>query len=601
MNIIGDRKSLDLYREMWVNLAYNQRYAGLVNEKDISTFRERLANEGLTFLTTSLPALGKGLDSVFSSGDWVKPHPLEDRVIPHFKLGSHGIPLFLGKAIKSAMNGDSRAVDCVRQLSYIFYKLNVQFDKSVVANFLDNFEKVDREVGVWTKERLEDLTLIHIAGDLISRVLCNANPFDILPRHGSGATACHTPNSEKYHHFRYSRKLDELFSYSDHFFFSPTHLADEMGKLEESGELDPQARVCLVPKDSRGPRVISCEPAEFMFIQQGLMRKLYETMETHSLTKGFINFEDQGVNKMLAYSSSIDGMYGTLDLTDASDRVSLNLVRALFPQNWVKAFEACRSESTKLPNGKIVKLQKFAPMGSSCCFPVEALVFWAIACASIRIARGSHPECYVYGDDIIVPTPWVSTVIDGLESVGLIVNRSKSYASGPFRESCGGDYHNGYDVTPVRVRNTIGASSNSIATDADLANSFIAKFGYGSVVSIVNLIDHAQHVPFPRSLIEQPCCLLSEPCASNDVFYRRRWNKNLQRWEHRVLRVSMRALACHEPDWCELLRKELTRGSESSTTGKYENPLSIMDSSLDPGCYVDPHSIHRKWEWVWLG
>jgi len=614
MNNIGNRKSLDQYREVWINLANNHRYAKYVDEVDLLVFSTRLANEGITFLTHTLPSLGKALDSYFSiqnvscvkeAGKTASKYELVqlmgEFVGPDdFSKSPDGIPHFLGKAFEFALRGDSLAVDCVRQLSYIFYKLEVDYDQDVVESFLTHFKEVDEGLSLFTPELLKELPIVDRARLIIRRVLCNSDPLDIRPRHGSGATACQTPNHAKWHTLRYYPKLDAVFSYPDYFFYSYDHLIDDYGDLEKSVESDPMARVCLVPKDSRGPRIISCEPAELMFIQQGLMRKLYEILGTHHLTKGYINFVDQGVNQELAHEASLTGRMATLDLTDASDRVSLNLVRELFPENWVAAFEACRSERTKLPNGEVVELQKFAPMGSSCCFPVEALVFWAIACASTwRLTRKS--EVFVYGDDIIVPTDLAGTVIDGLESVGLLVNRSKSYASGPFRESCGGEYHNGYDVTPVRMRKALCSSSSSITTDSDLANNFIAKFGEGEVLRVISVIDNAHTIPLPRSSMQLPCCVMSESRASNDVFYRRRWNFHLQRFEHRIPRVVARALALREPNWFELLRKELTRGTSGNTPDKYANPLLIQEAALEPGFYVDAHTTATIWAWTWLG
>jgi len=61
-------------------------------------------------------------------------------------------------------------------------------------------------------------------------------------------------------------------------------------------------------------------------------------------------------------------------------------------------------------------------------------------------------EVRVYGDDLIVPVDYVRSVIDVLELLGFKVNTGKSFWNGKFRESCGGDYYDGEDVTPVRVR-----------------------------------------------------------------------------------------------------------------------------------------------------
>jgi len=350
--------------------------------------------------------------------------------------------------------------------------------------------------------------------------------------------------------------------------------------------------------------VISCEPAELMYIQQGLMRLLYETIETQPLTAGQVNFTDQTINRKLAERGSRDGGLCTIDLSDASDRVSLDLVRRVFPPNWVRCLEACRSEETILPDQSIVKLNKFAPMGSSCCFPVEALVFWACAQAAIDTRRGVRPlqsglnHVYVYGDDIITDSFYYESVVEGLELVGLKVNKSKSYAKGPFRESCGGDFHNGMDVTPVRVRKFFSSQGTGLATTADLFNSLLNKFGCSALPLIRDLECEVGYV-YPRTMIDLPMSIRFSPGASNDVFFRRRWNKNLQRLEHRTMTLVSEVLTKHPPNWGELLRKELSRGLPSA--GKYQNPLAIVNSVLEPGQYADTHTVRKQWVWTWLG
>ncbi len=612
---IGYLKSL--LPKIWKCLANNHRYRNYVDVEDIKTFNMRFRNEGIPFLTNELPTLGKALDRYHSSSEWKTVVGFQQRQIflrpfPVNGVTKEGglvyIPIFLGRCLEACFAGDPAAVDCYRQLTLMFYKLEVEYDQDVVDEFIANFKKIDSELPQAFGP--DDLTIAR-ARSYISRVLCNSDPLDIRPCHGTGATACRTTNDEKWHKLRYYAKLDAVFSYPEYFFFSPTHLIDEMWKIEESVDSQPRARVCLVPKDARGPRIISCEPAELLYIQQGLMRKLYSELETNNLTRTFVNFEDQTINRSLAEYSSSTGYFATLDLSDASDRVSFALVQNLFPPRWVEALEACRSEETMLPSGEVVKLNKFAPMGSSCCFPVEAMVFWAIAVAAIQLdderrrgprSRGlSLPDVFVYGDDIIVSTDYAEIVMGALESVGLKVNRDKSYTIGNFRESCGGDYYRGVDVTPVRIRKPIGLYSSSIVTDADLANCFIAKFGIEEAKSIIDLIDSAYDSPLPRSRIQLPCCINDEPSASNDVFYRRRWNKNLQRYEHRIPQPHTRALALREAAWSELLRKELTRGVLDNASGKYGNPLRKIEAALEPGYYAEVHSARMKWTYTWLG
>jgi hypothetical protein len=575
---MGDMKSLRL---LWACLAENPRYSEYVEKADVKSFLTRSENEGLSFLTQTLPSLGRALDVSFATGQFTQPNGLA--------------PDFLRVALRRVEKNDPAAVDCVRQLTYAFYKLEVPYDNRVIEEFISAFIKTDSELPQTFDMHSSQSEIKKKAKALIGIVLSKGDPRFIRPCHGSGSTACRTPNHRKWATFNYDKKLDEVYSYDDHFFFSPTHLADELHVLQQAKESNRTARVCLVPKDSRGPRVISCEPAELMYIQQGLMRKLYGIIENHHLTRGYVNFTDQSINRYLARDASITGSRATIDMKEASDRVTLSLVRELFPSNWVECLEACRSEFTRLPDGQIVKLNKFAPMGSSVCFPVEALVFWALACA----ATSSTNDVYVYGDDIIVDAQKASSVMDVLESFGLLVNRNKSFVSGYFRESCGGDFFNGYEVTPVRVRKFLRSSCSSLVNDADLANNFIAKFGSDGASKVIRVIESLYALPFPRSELDLPGTIRDYRGAVNDVFYRRRWNTSLHRFEHRIPQLYTPLIERCESAWSELLRKELTRGISNNES--QEVNYSRIESFSRPGYYADSQSARINWSWTWLG
>lgn len=609
-------RELKSLQSLWLHLASNQRYRSYLTEADLQTFKERSSNEGLPFLTQGLPLIGKALDRFHSTQKWewkdsdsmkfeLRKSSIKVLDDPSFTFSdSIEIPVFLGDAIECALARDPSAVDCIRQLSYIFYKLEVPYEEGVKGRCLDQFVNTDLAIAsFWcASPSFERLRLVETMKGLISRILCNSDPLDIVPSHGSGKTACRTPNHLKYHRFSYISKLDDVFPYSEYFFLNATHLCDDLDVLEEAPSSVPRARVALVPKDSRGPRIISCEPAELMFIQQGLMRKLYETIENHTITRGLINFTDQSINRFLAQYGSITDQVATIDLSDASDRVSLQLVKEVFPPRWVEALEACRSEDTQLPDGRIVKLNKFAPMGSSCCFPVEALVFWACAEASLRIQYGNshHHKVFVYGDDIITPSNIAEDVIQGLELIGLMVNKDKSFVKGPFRESCGGDYYLGVDVTPVRLKKSLGSSDTSLPSTADFINLLVDKFGYENVHRLITNIESTIDFTYPRTLLDLPCTVRSSSCAVNDVYFRRRWNSNLQRYEYHIPQVVSKIKQRRPPNWWELLRKMLTSGI-GRTMSDYSNPVAILDRKLKPGQYADPHSVVKKWVWAWLG
>lgn len=611
-------KSRILCESIWCSLARTSEIADWVDERDIETFTNRVRAAGLPFLTVTLPSLGKALESSFQD-EFVCP--------PDFKRRKGSIyPVFLGRAIEAACKGDSVAVKAIRQLTLAFYKLEVPPDPIVVQASLDSFIAVDAELG---SLNFDGNPIINKARALIGRVLCNIDPTEIVPRHSNGATACRTEPPDKYYKRSYSQRLDDIYPYADHFFMSSTHVADEIGeigllhKTGETGMLAPteelvhRARICVVPKDSRGPRIISCEPSELMYIQQGLKQLLYEGLETHPLTKGYINFTDQTVNRRLAQRSSKDGSFATLDLKDASDRVSLSLVKLLFPENWYECFMACRSDSTVLPYGQEVVLNKFAPMGSACCFPVEALVFWAVSTAATMFTVLERPpdveglrvlksgatsgydvfaSVYVYGDDIIVPTPVVDDVIDALSSVGFVINVRKSFREGPFRESCGGDYHLGVDCSILRLKKPFDGSPESQIAHYQFAQQFYERYGrswslYETLVTLYG--------PIPFSNTRNQSCLQwgIEPCVNLKIGFRRRRYKRFQRDEYRILTFSTPSSAKREPGWTELQKWSLERGVVRGE----ESEFFPKNKGLDPGFYSDHSGLRATWQWAYLG
>nr|QXN75356.1 MAG: RNA-dependent RNA polymerase [Grapevine-associated levi-like virus 4] len=155
-----------------------------------------------------------------------------------------------------------------------------------------------------------------------------------------------------------------------------------------------------------------------------------------------------------------------MDLSEASDRVSLRLVQRIFARsNILPYLEDGRSLSATLPNGDNILLKKFASMGSALCFPVEAMVFYTLLQACLHRFHGRVPSSRsirefsklidVYGDDIIIPSGYVAIVAEYLESYGLKVNRSKTFSRSHFRESCGGDFYKGIAVKPVYAREVL--------------------------------------------------------------------------------------------------------------------------------------------------
>lgn len=356
------------------------------------------------------------------------------------------------------------------------------------------------------------------------------------------------------------------------------------------------AKVVLVPKDSRGPRLISCEPLEYQWIQQGLGRKLFDYLERiNPLTRKRVNFTHQDINQKLAQDSSRSLKFATLDLSDASDRVSLSLVRRVFIDlpELLGHLEACRTTATTLPDGRVLDLNKFAPMGSALCFPVEAYIFWVLIVAA-RVWETREPlkrvgeSTFVYGDDIIVPTDKAPQCIQILESVGLRVNRDKSCITGSFRESCGVDAFKGVNVTPARLRTLwTGRSTDgsAYASYAAMANELGFR-GYKIASTFLwNRIEQTYgRIPYGTVNSGFPCKVVQSPMLAislNRKLLRWRLNRRLQRIEFLVKFLKPRKIASELDDWPRLLRD------------------TVSEVSLqDPSVVVVPRSTQIKRGWA---
>jgi hypothetical protein len=96
-------------------------------------------------------------------------------------------------------------------------------------------------------------------------------------------------------------------------------------------------------------------------------------------------------------------------------------------------------------------------MGNGFTFPLETLIFFSLAQACCE--SEDYEKVSVYGDDIIVPVYAVPLLTKVLTSCGFLVNASKSFSSGPFRESCGKDYLLGTDVRPCYIKDALSGQS----------------------------------------------------------------------------------------------------------------------------------------------
>lgn len=524
---------------LWYSLAESAQGHNCATEEDITIFRNRARAEGLPFLTHGLTGLGRTFLDGIRKGYLTKEEVSATRFRP--QVGST-LPMFLYSAWSKVFTDDGLciggtfeyhdgipvltdwkppiaalvAVRWLRQLTIVFAKLQVAHNeesvKGVVDRFIANETYLAEFKGVlWnsqyanktrfpyqgeTKQRLTDCLLR--ARRLVHKILCNVNPGDLSPKHGSGASACRTRPWERYDRILFDPEQNQIWPWLEYASAGVSHCEQLLSAPYITDGYSRLARGVFVPKDYRGPRLISCEPATSMYYQQGLMTLLVTHLESAHPTKGFVNFTDQTINQTLARKGSRGRQLATLDLKDASDLLSWDLILLLWPTHWVKALNAVRSKVTEIDvpcQGPIrVPLRKHAPMGSAVCFPVMALTIWAL----IKTAQFStgRANAWIYGDDIIVASQDASNVCDLLESVGLAVNRQKSFSGAtPFRESCGKEYWDGSDVTPIYCRYNPSDDDTETASLVSFANNIVQSRGVYAGINITSLVHQMTGVP----------------------------------------------------------------------------------------------------------
>jgi hypothetical protein len=160
-------------------------------------------------------------------------------------------------------------------------------------------------------------------------------------------------------------------------------------------------------------------------------------------------------NRELAYLGSIDGSFATIDLSSASDSISLALVESICPNDLLGWLHLTRSSVTVLPDGSTVPMNIISTMGNGFTFPLETMIF-ASAVKAVSIHHGipcidSKKHYGVFGDDIICRREIAENVISFLNSIGFSVNERKTFIDGPFRESCGVDVYRGYFTRGVYI------------------------------------------------------------------------------------------------------------------------------------------------------
>lgn len=390
-----------------------------------------------------------------------------------------------------------------------------------VTLFLKKMHYVDPELDAnslrdWleVEERLGNLdlptTILHSLRAIITRALPNKiDSLPFLPKHGSGAVAERGVRTTAHKnavislHPRIQHMIERWFGVPLSTILPSEDVIARAVALEMS-------RLKFVAKDRYKSRSICMEPDIFQYSQQGVRLHLEAEMQSH-LFRDAIDITNQSNNQEAAiFGSEFPSSIDTIDLSSASDTLSWQLAKAVFPPYIAKYLAATRTSIVELPDGSSRRVLKFAPMGSALCFPVQSIVYTAIVfLAAILDRNGLTPEdtesiskldfdrelrglfhrdyqftlnryqpVHVYGDDIVVDTRLTPKVMTLLRQLGFTVNEEKSFVGEQaFRESCGVYAFNGADVTPIRFK-AKGLKSKGMTVQAAMALTAMANHAY---------------------------------------------------------------------------------------------------------------------------
>lgn len=283
-------------------------------------------------------------------------------------------------------------------------------------------------------------------------------------------------------------------------------------------------RLFFVPKTAEISRTCCTEPPLNMMFQKSLGHFLEYCLRT---SFGISLTTQPDYNRELARIGSIDGSFGTIDLVSASDSILWSLCKRIIPENLLGFFRLFRCESTILPDGSEVPLNMISTMGNGFTFPLQTIIF-ACAVRSVYQLMGFSSSCPrtqfgVFGDDIIVNKQSYDYLVRMLTKLGFTVNDTKSFNTGPFRESCGYDWYNGFFVRSIYLRSLETVSDVYSAINRLNRWSALSGVRLPNAISLLRSSARRKELRVPVS--EQIDCgiqvpfVLSKPVVDNNYWF----------------------------------------------------------------------------------
>lgn len=238
------------------------------------------------------------------------------------------------------------------------------------------------------------------------------------------------------------------------------HVTGNVRKGPEYPYITAYPRLRAVPKSLDSRRIIAPEPGGIAFRAQAALKALIKRLQATGALDYIDRRDESGNftgavgNRERAQIGSSNRQIATTDLSSASDTIAKHIFFAVCPLSLRPFFASYVSwyiNYTEDGKDKRIGLYTMLTSGNPLTWILEGAYFLALARTAAYLAgvKDYRSKCFSYGDDIETPTEAYETLCDLLTIFGHKVNRLKSYAHGLFRESCGGWYYGGDDVTPV--------------------------------------------------------------------------------------------------------------------------------------------------------
>jgi len=398
--------------------------------------------------------------------------------------------------------------------------------KDAKSSALALFKKNNSACKDWTMKRdtLLDEYLLNQVKDQM-RIVCDAHVLDLLDantilsygRHGPGAsvgylsTDCYTKSYASSLTTTKEGLYDMYYRWCK---FDPRREASETKRSSVYGPfmLVQGSTVSVVPKNHDIGRTICTEPSLNMYFQLGIGAILERALER---AFGISLSRQPAINKRLArIGSRIMGSFSTIDLSSASDTISIEMVRWLLPRQLFDWLMLTRSPSCKI-DGCYEDLHLLSSMGNGYTFPLQTLIFACVVAAvyaldGTPLKKTRYTECKptassmlalsipivhavkyrlgnfgVFGDDIVIRVRTDAKVRRLLFLLGFQVNDTKSFREGWFRESCGGDYHRGRDIRGIYIKRLDSKQDCLVAFNACARFSAIHRIDLSTVLSLL--------------------------------------------------------------------------------------------------------------------